>query len=73
LSLPPPWDQIGFQSYAARFGLALVGAGAFTVGKRIPNAARLCLGAARNRADLAQALQFVAESLKTPAHRRHVV
>jgi DNA-binding transcriptional MocR family regulator len=73
LSLPPPWDQIGFQSYTARFGLALVGAGAFTVGARVPNAARLCLGAARNRVDLAQALQFVAETLKPPAERRHIV
>src|SRR5262245_50838772 len=59
LPLPPQWNRSEFLSHVLRHGLAVVGDDAFSVetaGAR-PQAVRVSLGAARNRAELAQALQ----------------
>jgi DNA-binding transcriptional MocR family regulator len=70
LSLPPQWRGLDFLSHVLRHGLALVGAEAFAVGApsaqtSTAQAVRVSLGAARNRAELAQALQFLAATLKS--------
>jgi DNA-binding transcriptional MocR family regulator len=73
LSLPSHWDQSAFVSNVLRRGLAVVGSDAFTVGQTAPRSVRVSLGAARNRAELAQALQIIAEVLKSRAAAEHIV
>lgn len=63
LPMPPQWRRTDFVSYSVRQGLAVVGDEAFAVGGGAPAGVRVSLGAARNRAELAQALQFLAETL----------
>src|SRR5262245_1907621 len=65
LSLPRQWNRLEFLSHVMSRGLALVGADAFAVGAAAAQAVRVSLGAARNRAELAQALQFLAATLKS--------
>lgn len=52
-----------FVAELARQGLAVVGSEAFAVGEDAPNAVRLCLGAARNRAELGTALSLLVRTL----------
>ena len=60
--------------HVLRRGLAVVASDAFEVARdTAPQAVRLSLGAARNRADLVEALQLVARTLKSRAATRHVV
>src|SRR5262249_38399992 len=59
LSLPRQWNRAEFLSHVLRHGLAVVGDDAFAVGNESSPAVRVSLGAARNRAELAQALQFL--------------
>lgn len=73
LSLPRQWNRADFVSYVLRDGLAVVGAEAFAVGETIPHAVRVSLGAARNRAELAQALHVLAAALKSPAAAVQIV
>jgi DNA-binding transcriptional MocR family regulator len=56
-----------------RNGLAIVGSEAFAVGGHAPQAAGLSLGAARNRAELARALQILVTTLRQPASMRQIV
>jgi DNA-binding transcriptional MocR family regulator len=56
-----------------RNDLAIVGSDAFVVDGHAPHAARLSLGAARNRAELAQALQILVTTLRQPASMRQIV
>src|SRR5216684_5011354 len=67
LSLPPGWNCAEFLSPVLRHGLAVVGDDAFAVGNAASPGIRVSLGAARNRAELAQALQFLADTLKSCA------
>jgi len=65
LRLPPQWGRAEFLSHTLRGGLAVVGDDAFAVENESSPAVRVSLGAARNRAELSQALQFLADTLKS--------
>ena len=56
-----------------RNGLAVVGEEAFAVGDGAPRGLRVSLGAARNRAELSQALQVLSHAVKTPVGERQIV
>jgi DNA-binding transcriptional MocR family regulator len=74
LSLPSWWDRSDFVPHMLRRGLTLVASDAFAAGLHAaPQAVRVSLGAARNRAELAQALQLIAMTLKSRATTTHVV
>lgn len=73
LPMPPHWRRTDFVSYSVRQGLAVVGDEAFAVDESAPAGVRVSLGAARNRAELAQALQFLAETLTSARHAPPVV
>lgn len=51
----------------------MVGGEAFAVGGTAPHAVRVALGAARNRAELSQALHVLAAALKSPAKAVQIV
>jgi DNA-binding transcriptional MocR family regulator len=72
LSLPRHWSREDFRSHVLRQGLAVVADDAFAVGTSSP-AVRVSLGAARNRAELAQALQFLAAALKSSVQTVQIV
>jgi DNA-binding transcriptional MocR family regulator len=73
LPMPEHWRRTDFVSYAVRQGLAVVGDEAFAVGDAALPGVRVSLGAARNRAELAQALQFLAETLRSSRQSLPVV
>lgn len=73
LSLPSQWTRSDFVSHLLRDGLAVVGSEAFAVGGTAPHAVRVGLGAARNRAELSQALYVLAAALKSPAKAVQIV
>ena len=66
LSLPRQWNRADFLSDVLRHGLAVVGGDAFAVDGTPTQGVRVSLGAARNRAELAQALQLLAATLRLP-------
>ena len=66
LALPRQWDTAEFLSNVLRHGLAVVGREAFALGQYAAQGVRVSLGAARNRAELAQALQLLANTLRAP-------
>jgi hypothetical protein len=53
--------------------MALVGEDAFAVGDTASHAVRVSLGAARNRAELAAALQFLAAAMKSSVASAQIV
>ncbi len=65
LPMPPHWPRSDFVAYCVQQGLAVVGDEAFAVEEGAPSGVRVSLGAARSRAELAQALQFLAQTLKS--------
>jgi DNA-binding transcriptional MocR family regulator len=75
LPLPFPWSRARFLSHVLHHGLAVVGDDAFAVGSsEAPSeAVRISLGAARNRAELAQALHFLVDTLKSSLQTRQIV
>jgi DNA-binding transcriptional MocR family regulator len=73
LKLPTPRSHGTFVSELARQGLAVVGSETFTVDRDVPPAVRLCLGAARNRAELATALHVLIRALGRDEISRQVV
>lgn len=73
LPLPPRWNRMDFLSRVLNRGLAVVGDDAFAVDPASPPAVRVSLGAARTRAELAQALQSLADTLKSPVQSAPVV
>ncbi|HKC11890.1 MAG TPA: PLP-dependent aminotransferase family protein [Vicinamibacteria bacterium] len=65
LSLPEPWRSDSFVAQARIRGVAVTPAEAFVVGRSsVPHAVRLCLGAARDRAELEKGLRLVAATLE---------
>ncbi|MGN6309122.1 MAG: PLP-dependent aminotransferase family protein [Xanthobacteraceae bacterium] len=66
LALPRQWHSAEFLSDVLRHGLAVVGREAFAVGAGAAQGVRVSLGAARNRAELSQALQLLANTLRSP-------
>jgi DNA-binding transcriptional MocR family regulator len=73
LSLPRQWNCSDFVARVLRDGLAVVGGEAFAVQGAAPHAVRVSLGAARNRAELGQALHLLANALKSPASSVQIV
>ncbi|MFZ5674796.1 MAG: PLP-dependent aminotransferase family protein [Pseudomonadota bacterium] len=73
LSLPRHWNASSFASHILRAGLAVVESGAFALDQPAPQAVRVSLGAARNRAELAQALHLLAAAVDTPASIDQIV
>jgi DNA-binding transcriptional MocR family regulator len=73
LPMPSHWRRTDFVAYSVRQGLAVVGDDAFAVGETADAGVRVSLGAARNRADLAQALQFLAETLTSSRASQPIV
>ncbi|MBR1124249.1 PLP-dependent aminotransferase family protein [Bradyrhizobium lablabi] len=73
MPLPPHLEGTDLLSHLMRNGLAVVGEDAFAAGQSAPRGLRVSLGAARNRAELSQALQVLANTVKTPVGARQVV
>jgi DNA-binding transcriptional MocR family regulator len=75
LSLPGQWTRSDFVTRVLRDGLAVVGSEAFAVEELAvaPHAVRIALGAARNRAELSQALHVLAAAIRAPATRMQIV
>jgi DNA-binding transcriptional MocR family regulator len=73
LTLPAEWRREDFVAYLLRSGLAVVGSDAFAVATNPPQGLRISLGAARNRAELAEGLRLLASALRVPAARRQIV
>ncbi|MBR0825921.1 PLP-dependent aminotransferase family protein [Bradyrhizobium manausense] len=73
LRLPESWGRQDLAAHLLRNGLAVIASDAFVADGRAPHAARLSLGAARNRAELTQALQIVVGALQKPADTRQIV
>jgi len=60
-------------AHLLRNGLAVVAGDAFTVDGTPPHAARVSLGAARNRSELTEALRILVGALHRPADTRQIV
>jgi DNA-binding transcriptional MocR family regulator len=73
LPLPSQWNRSDFVSELFRQGLAVVSSEAFAVDQRPPHAVRVCLGAARNRAELGTALQLLVKTLGMQSAAKQVV
>jgi len=73
LRLPDGRSRPDVTAHLLRNGLAVIASDAFAVGGTAPHAARLSLGAARNRAELTQALQILVGALQKPADVRLIV
>lgn len=73
LRLPGGWGRPEAAAHLLRNGLAVIASDAFVVDGNPPHAARLSLGAARNRAELTQALQILVGALQRPADTRQIV
>jgi DNA-binding transcriptional MocR family regulator len=66
ISLPDSWGIDRFVSEARRRGVLISPADAFAVTHRVPQAIRICIGAARSREQLTTALQELANLLAAP-------
>jgi len=73
MPLPRPLDGAVLLAHLMRNGLAVVGEDAFAVDDAAPRGLRVSLGAARNRAELGQALQVLSHAVKAPAGERQIV
>ncbi|WFU74543.1 PLP-dependent aminotransferase family protein [Bradyrhizobium sp. CB2312] len=68
-----PEGRPDIAAHLLRNGLAVVAGDAFTVDGTPPHAARVSLGAARNRAELTEALRILVGALHKPADTRQIV
>jgi DNA-binding transcriptional MocR family regulator len=73
MPLPKHFDGTDLLSHLMRNGLAVVGEDAFAAGTSVPRGLRVSLGAARNRAELAQALQVLSNAVRTPVGATQIV
>lgn len=73
MPLPRHLDGTDLLSHLMRNGLAVVGEDAFAAGEFAPRGLRISLGAARNRAELSQALQVLSNAARAPAGARQIV
>ena len=73
MPLPKHFGGTDLLSHLMRNGLAVVGEDAFAVGEAAPRGLRISLGAARNRAELSQALQVLSNAVKAQAGARQIV
>lgn len=68
-----PEGRADVAAHLLRNGLAIVAGDAFTVDGTSPHAARVSLGAARNRSELTEALRILVGALQKPANIRQIV
>jgi DNA-binding transcriptional MocR family regulator len=68
-----PEGRLDIAADLLRNGLAVVAGDAFTVDGAPPHAARVSLGAARNRSELTEALRILIGALQKPADTRQIV
>lgn len=68
-----PEGRADVAAHLLRNGLAIVAGDAFTVDGTSPPAARVSLGAARNRSELTEALRILVVALQKPANIRQIV
>ncbi|QIG97995.1 MULTISPECIES: PLP-dependent aminotransferase family protein [unclassified Bradyrhizobium] len=73
IPLSKHFDGTDLLSHLMRNGLAVVGEDAFAVGNAAPRGLRVSLGAARNRAELSQALQVLSNAVRTPVGATQIV
>jgi DNA-binding transcriptional MocR family regulator len=73
LPLPNHLREVDLISHLMRNGLAVVGEEAFAVGDGAPRGLRVSLGAARNRAELSQALHVLSNAVKAPLEAMQIV
>jgi DNA-binding transcriptional MocR family regulator len=73
LRLPDGWERPEVAAHLLRNGLAVIASDAFVVDGKPPHAARISLGAARNRTELTQALQILVGALQKRADTRQIV
>ncbi len=73
MPLPSRFAGTDLLSHLMRNGLAVVDEDAFAVGEGAPRGLRVSLGAARNRAELSQALQVLSNAMKTPVGATQIV
>jgi DNA-binding transcriptional MocR family regulator len=73
LSLPQSWPSTRFAAQLQKRGLGVVTSDAFATTHAPPNCIRIALGAARNRAMLAKALDILRETLNAKTADEHVV
>jgi DNA-binding transcriptional MocR family regulator len=63
LSLPTPWSRSAFIGHMRATGIGVVASDAFTTGDTPPEAVRVCLGGPADRAQVRDALEFMAHTL----------
>jgi DNA-binding transcriptional MocR family regulator len=63
LSLPAPWTRSAFAGHMRTTGIGIVASDAFTTGETPPEAVRVCLGGPADRAQVRDALEFMAHTL----------
>ncbi|MFT4121094.1 PLP-dependent aminotransferase family protein [Bradyrhizobium sp.] len=73
LRLPDSRERRDVVAHLLRNGLAVVAGDAFAVDTTPPHAARVSLGAARNRSELTEALRILVGALHKPADTRQIV
>ena len=73
MPVPSHFAGTDLLSHLMRHGLAVVGEDAFAAGEGAPRGLRISLGAARNRAELSQALQVLSNAVKTPLGATQIV
>ena len=73
IELPGNWGRTEFAAHVQRQGLAVVTSDAFAIDGTPPHAIRVALGAARNRADLARALDILGAALRSPPPSARIV
>ncbi|WP_229195731.1 PLP-dependent aminotransferase family protein [Bradyrhizobium acaciae] len=73
MPLPKHFDGTDLLSHLMRNGLAVVAEDAFAAGDAAPRGLRVSLGAARNRAELSQALQVLSNAVRTPVGATQIV
>jgi DNA-binding transcriptional MocR family regulator len=64
LTLPPGWSRAAFVERARRQGVAVLAADAFATTAAVPEAVRVCLGAARDAAELRLAMSRLQATLR---------
>ena len=74
LHLPDPWRSETFAEEARRQGVAVSPSQSFLVGRgSAPHAVRVCLGAARDRAELERGLGLLAGLLARPPEASQMI
>jgi DNA-binding transcriptional MocR family regulator len=63
LSLPAPWSRSAFVGHMRATEIGIVASDAFTTGDTPPEAVRVCLGGPADRAQVRDALEFMAHAL----------